>query len=105
MCSDYGDNARIIPETKMKAYTLPPKTIPRVSESHLNFVEAIQGDFQATSNFDVAGPLTEIVLLTNLAIRAGRNVRLLWDGPNMKVTNVEDANKYVKREYRKGWSL
>ena len=45
----------------------------------------------------------KLILLGNLAIRAGR--KLEWDGPNMKVTNVPEANQYVRREYRKGWSL
>ena len=105
ICADYGGNPQLIPQAKMEAYTQPPKTIPRVAEIHQNFLDGIRNDELPTSNYDVSGPLTEIVLLTNLAIRAGRNVRLTWDGPNMKVTNVEEANQYVKREYRSGWSL
>ena len=72
-----------------------------------------------SSNFDIAGPLTESVLMGNLAIRSydlkktekgrdsypGRNIQLLWDGPNMKITNFDEANQYVKRTYRDGWSL
>lgn len=71
-----------------------------------------------TSSFDFAGPLTEAILMGNLAIRSynlreksgnrfeypGRK-KLLWDGTNMKVTNFEPANQFVKRDYRKGWSL
>lgn len=73
---------------------------------------------ELTSSFDYSGPLTEAVLMGNLAIRSymlrdqkeknyeypGRK-KLLWDGKNMKVTNFEQANQYVKREYRTGWSL
>jgi predicted dehydrogenase len=105
MCADYGGEPQLIPQAAMDAYTQPPKTIPRVAEIHRNFIDAIRNDEPATSNFDVSGPLTEIVLLTNLATRAGRNVRLQWDGPNMQVTNVPEANLYVMREYREGWSL
>lgn len=105
ICADYGGNPRIIPRAKMDVYDQPEPTIPRVSEIHQNFLEGIQNDFQPTSNFSVSGPLTEIVLLTNLAIRAGRNIRLEWDGSNMQVTNVPEANQYVKRDYREGWSL
>jgi hypothetical protein len=47
--------------------------------------------------------MTEVVLLGNLAIRA--EGPLLWDGPNMRVTNNESANQFVQREYRKGWTL
>lgn len=72
-----------------------------------------------TSSFDYAGPLTETVLMGNLAIRSymirklnsnnrfdypGRK-KLLWDGANMKITNFDEANQFVKREYRKGWKL
>ena len=73
-----------------------------------------------SSNFDIAGPLTESVLMGNLAIRSydvkandskgltsypGRNIQLMWDGPNMKITNFDLANQFVKRTYREGWSL
>jgi hypothetical protein len=74
------------------------------------------------SPFEIAGPLTESILMGNLAIRStnirkpnkndpkwydfpGRGITLLWDGPNMKVTNFDEANEFVKRKYRDGWSL
>ncbi len=103
MCSCLGSNPRLIPETKMEAYEQPAKTIPRSPGIHEGWIEACKGGKPASSNFDVSGPLTEIVLLGNLALRTGR--RLEWDGPNMKVTNFPEANKYVHREYREGWSL
>ena len=56
------------------------------------------------SNFDYAGMLTEAVLLGNVAIRSGGQ-KLEWDGPNLRVTNVPEANRFLRREYRKGWSL
>ena len=59
---------------------------------------------EACANFDYAGPLTEMVLMGNLAVRFP-NKKLLWDGPNMEITNNADANAYVKRDYRDGWSL
>lgn len=71
-----------------------------------------------TSSFDYAGPMTETVLMGNLAIRSyglmkekkGRSEyygrkKLLWDGSNMKITNFDDANQFVSREYRKGWEI
>jgi hypothetical protein len=71
-----------------------------------------------SSGFDYAGPFTETVLMGNLAIRSymmregegnkitypGRK-KLLWDGVNMRITNFEAANQFVKREYREGWHL
>ena len=46
-----------------------------------------------------------MVLLGNLAIRAGQGVKVLWDGPNMRSTNLPELNQFVRRDYRKGWSL
>jgi len=68
-----------------------------------NWVEACKGGKPACSNFDIAGPLAEAVLLGNVAIRTGK--KLIWDGPNMKITNLPEANKYIRRDYRKGWTL
>lgn len=104
MCSTYGNNPRLIPETAMKAYKRPPKTVPRVKGIYHDFIEACKGGSAACSNFGVSGPFTEIVLLGNLAVRTPGQ-RLLWDAKNMKVTNVPDANKFVKREYFADWTL
>ena len=64
---------------------------------------ALKGGEPACSSFDYSGPLTEVVLLGNLAIRT--EGQLLWDGPNMRVTNNQAANEFVRREYRRGWEL
>ena len=104
MCGTYGENPRIIPETKMKAYKLPPKTLPRVEGTHeQDWVRACKEDRQACSNFGYSGPFTEMALLGNVAIRAGQ--KLEWDVEQMQVTNVPEANQYVRREYRQGWTL
>ena len=57
----------------------------------------------AYSNFDIAGMLTEAILLGNVAIRAGKKIE--FDAAKLKVTNDEAANRFIKREYRKGWEL
>ena len=104
MSGHNGESPRLIPETKMKEYKRPPKTIPRIEGNHhKDWIRACKGGEPACSNFDYAGPLTEVVLLGNVALRAGE--KLYWDGPNMKVTNVDSANEYIRREYRQGWSL
>lgn len=105
MASDENaQDPRLIPETRMKEYKRPPRSIPRVRGSHeQNWIEAAKGGPPAGSNFDYAGPLTEIVLLGNVAIRSGAKLR--WDGPGMKVTNVPEANRFLRDEYREGWSL
>ena len=103
MTGCFGDGARIIPETKMRAYKKPPKTLTRSKGHYKDWILACKGGDPASSNFDYAGPLTETTLLGNVAVRAGG--KLLWDSKQMKFTNNEDANKYVHFEYRKGWSL
>lgn len=104
MSGHNGESPRLIPETKMREYKRPPKTIPRVKGNHhKDWLRACKSGKPACSNFDYAGPLTEVVLLGNVAIRTGE--KLYWDGPNMKVTNVDKANEYIRREYRQRWSL
>ncbi len=120
----YGANPRLLPTTRMKTETLPAPTIARVPEGHyvqwVNACMAGYGNAKTSSSFDYAGPFTESILIANLAIRSwmtknpalkgwedkylGRK-KLLWDATNMRITNFNDANQYVKREYRAGWSL
>ena len=95
---------RIIPESRMKDYKRPAKTIPRIAGTHeQNWIEACKGGPAACSNFEYAGPLTEAVLLGNISIRTGK--RIEWDGPNMKITNIQEANELLGRKYREGWTL
>lgn len=105
MSGCYARNPRLIPETKMREYKRPARTIPRVDMRHeMDWVAACKGGRPACSNFDYSGPLSEVVLMGNLAIRTGK--LLEWDGENMKVTNnVPEANQYVNPSYRKGWQL
>ena len=69
-----------------------------------NWLDAIRQKGQAVSNFDYAGPFTESVLLGNIALRFP-GTRLMWDGPNMKITNSPEADQFVHHNYRPGWSL
>lgn len=105
---------------------------PEIEESeepeyghHRKWVDACKAGFNSkehqelTSSFDYAGPMTETVLMGNLAIRSymlrkenseGKmdffaRKKLLWDGENMRITNLEEANQFVGRQYRKGWEL
>jgi len=106
MCGVYGDSPRLVPEALMKEAKFPEKTLPRNGGIFDEFVQACKGGAPTTSNFpDSAGPLTEMILLGILAMRAGPGKKLLWDGPNLKCTNVPAVNRYVKREYRKGWEV
>jgi predicted dehydrogenase len=103
MCGCYAKNPRLIPETRMQQFQRPAKTIPRVEGHHQDWIRACKGGKPASSNFDYSGPLTEVVLLGNVAIRSGKGLE--WDGENMRVTNIPGANEYVRREYRSGWVL
>jgi predicted dehydrogenase len=128
MCGTYGITPQLLPTSRTQTVNVP-QTIARVpggDEGHYAaWIEAAMAGYGSdkaknlSSNFDIAGPLTESVLMGNLAIRSndiqkkngndieypGRHIKLLWDGPNMKITNFDDANQFVKRTYRDGWSL
>ncbi|MCB9058562.1 MAG: Gfo/Idh/MocA family oxidoreductase [Calditrichae bacterium] len=106
MCSCYGDNPRIFPETKMKEYKRPEKTIPRSPGIHQEWIDACKGNGKTTSHFGYASKLTETMLLGNLAVRfKDKNTILEWDGAEGRITNLEEANQYLQMEYRKGWTL
>jgi predicted dehydrogenase len=94
---------RLIPEAKMKEFKRPEKTIPRSVGHHLEWVQACMGGKPTVDGFDYAGPLTELVLLGNVALRAGQ--RIEWDPTNLKLTNAPNHQHLIHREYRKGWSL
>ncbi|MGA2030811.1 MAG: Gfo/Idh/MocA family oxidoreductase [Thermoguttaceae bacterium] len=99
--SFYDYKPRLIPAEKMKGFQLPPPLIARCASDHFGeWVTACKGGRPPASNFDHAGPLAELVLLGNLAIRAGAGKRVEWDGPNMKCTNLPELNQHVGREYR-----
>ncbi len=102
-CGGWSENPRIIPESKMQAYELPPKTIPRVEGHHQDWIEACKGGDPTSANFDYSGPLTEMILLGTVALRTGK--KIYWDGPNMKAINAQEADKYIKPAFREGWGL
>ena len=105
MADVYGDSPRLIPESAMKAYKLPPKTLPRIVGTHeQDWIRACKERKPAGAHFDYSGALTEFALLGNVARRFPGHI-LQWDGPNMKVANLPEANEWVKRPYRTGWSL
>jgi len=107
-CGTYGDNPRLIPEEKMKSFKRPQKTIPRSPGIHEEWIAACKkGDPEAaTTNFSYSGPLTETMLLGNLAVRMrDKNMVFEWDGEKGQITNCPEANDLLHFEYRKGWEL
>ena len=107
-CETYSESPRLIPETAMTAFVRPAKRLPRVPGGRpgheKNWLDAIRQKGQAVADFDYAGPFTETVLLGNVALRYP-GTRLQWDAPNMKVTNMPEANQFVQHRYRTGWTL
>ena len=127
-CGMYGDNPKLYTKDGQKMEGAPKPNDPSIKENNhqVYWTEACKAGFNSnehkglTSSFDFAGPLTESVLMGNVAIRSymvrtakgdGRGFnfpgrkKLMWDGKSMKITNFDDANQFVKREYREGWSL
>jgi predicted dehydrogenase len=124
ICDVYSRNARLLPSELMGIFNSPEPYLDRVSngiDGHItNWVDGCLNGTPTASSFERSGPLTESVLMGNLAIRAfqhkvrneggnefsypGRR-KIQWDGENMKVTNFDLANEWVKGSYREGWEL
>lgn len=113
--STYSDAATLLPKSLTKDAKAPKKwaRVPGGADGHYaQWVEgciAGYGKTELSSSFDKAGPLTEALLMANLAVRGheleGGRIKLLWDNNAMKITNFDPVNKYVKRQYREGWSM
>ena len=93
----------LIPDSKRREYGKPPEMLPRSPGHFEEWFEACMGGEPAGANFDIAGLVTEVVLLGNVALRTGK--RLQWDGRTMQFADTPEASQYLGREYRKGWSL
>ena len=101
----YGSGMHILPLEKMNQIKQPPKTLPRPKNIMTDFLDAVrEGKKMTSASFDYGARLTEFTLLGNLAQHAGVGKKVEWNGPKMKVTNIPELNKWVKRPYRKGWS-
>ena len=95
--------SELLPEHQWRDFQPPPKTIPRSAGHYAEWIAACKGGPAAFSNFNYAGPLTELVLLGNLALRVGGKIQ--WDGRDLKARNAPEADRYIRREYRRGWNL
>ncbi|KLT65902.1 MULTISPECIES: Gfo/Idh/MocA family protein [Pedobacter] len=124
MSETYSANPKLLPLSRNKDIKVAQKykRVPDGANGHYKqWVEAAiagYGKQEVSSPFEIAGPLTEALLMANLAIRSfdiqktvnnkttypGRYMKMLWDNNNMKITNFDEANQFVKREYRKGWN-
>jgi predicted dehydrogenase len=106
---DYGERHMLLPASDFAGHKAPDPTLPRhgKGDHDLNqkkeWVAAIRGGAPALSNFNYASLLAETILLGNVAIRAGK--KLVWNDSNLKFVNAPEANQFLHREYRKGWTL
>ena len=104
-CGTYGGGPCLIPSSKMADFQKPEKTIPSSTGHYQEWIDACKGikpvEGNWCGNFDYAGPFTEMVLLGNLAVKAGQKIE--YDAINMKVTNLPKANDWLQREYHRGY--
>ncbi|HOJ33627.1 MAG TPA: Gfo/Idh/MocA family oxidoreductase [Candidatus Hydrogenedentes bacterium] len=101
----YGNDTRLVPATQNAQIKKPDPFIPRIpgGSPHAEWIAAIKEGRQPGSNFNYAGPLTEMVLLGNVAVRAG--VKLEWDPVALRIPNCPDAERFLRREPRRGWRV
>ena len=102
LLADYSRRI-LMPEAEFKDFKAPEKTIASSIGHHAEWIAACKDGRPTTCNFAYSGALTETVLLGNVAYRTGK--KLAWDGAALKATNCPEADAYLRREYRKGWTL
>jgi len=100
--ADYGRHL-LLPEKDFRDFKRPEPFIPKSLGHHAEWIHACKTGAPTTCNFEYAGWLTEANHLGNVAHRAGK--KLEWDSERMYATNAPDAERFIRREYRKGWSL
>ena len=99
----YGLNSRLLPKSLQDSVGLPKQTLPRIATSHeQNWADAAKGKGTASTPFEYAAQLTEVMLLGIVALRAGGKIH--YDAENMRITNIKGANDYLARESRPGWT-
>ena len=106
MHETYGLNPRLFPEGLMEwAQTVPTSRGRPGGEHEMNWVRACKGEAEASCPFTYAGPLTEVMLLGIVALRAGQGRVIEYDGAAGRVTNDAAANDFLRREYRPGFGM
>jgi hypothetical protein len=87
----------------MREYRQPPQSLPRSQGHHRDWINTCKGGPSASSNFEYAARLTELVLLGTVALRTGETIH--WDGPNMRAINSPKAEPLIHGHFRKGWEI
>jgi predicted dehydrogenase len=102
LIADYGKH-KLLPEEKFVDFKRPAPFIPDSIGHHREWTQAVKTGGPTTCNFNYSGALTEAALLCNVALRSGK--KLTWDAKNLKAVGCPEANQFIQREYRKGWTL
>jgi len=102
LIADY-DKHQLLPEEKFAGFQRPEPFIPDSIGHHLEWAEACKTGGPTTCNFDYSGALTEAALLCNVALRTGRKIN--WDARNLKAVGCPEADAFIRRQYRNGWTL
>ena len=102
--SGRGEGLRLIPQASMKYFVKPPQVLKRSPGHFQDWIRACKTSDPTCSNFGIAGPFTEWMLLGAISWRFP-NEKLLWDGKLLRFTNNEKANEFIKPNFRKGWEL
>ena len=99
-----GESPVVIPQSKNGEFEAAVRDLKPAVRKSSAWVEAFKGGEPTVGNFLLAGPITDAFNLGSISLRMGGK-RLAWDSANLKITNVAEANKYLTRDYRKGWEL
>jgi predicted dehydrogenase len=102
LLSDYTRHV-LLPEKDFTGFKRPEPTLPRAASHYAEWIEACKGGKPALAAFDYSGRLTEANHLGNVAYRVGKKIK--WDAEKMRVTNAPEAEKFIRRAYRKGWEV
>jgi hypothetical protein len=94
---------KLYPDDQFKEFTPPESTIPRSIGHFKEWIKACKDGTPTTCDFDYSGALTETVLLGNVAYRTGK--KLEWNAEKLVAINCPEAEKFIRREYREGWTL
>ena len=102
--SSRGEGVWLLPQSRWQDYNLPPEILTRSPGHMLDWVRACKGGDSSCSDFAITAPYAEWLALAAIAMRVPGQ-KLMWDAKNLRIVNNEEANRYVKPAFRKGWEL
>jgi len=102
LMSDYGRH-QLLPEAQYADFKRPEPTIPNSIGHHAEWFQACKTGSPTTCNFDYSGTLAEAVLLGVVSYRVGK--KLEWDAAQLKAVGCPEADIFIKKPYREGWTL